>query len=235
MLRRLERAAREHRPDAKILRAPAEDLPFDDHSFDVAVSTLVLCGVDDQPRALRELRRVLRPGGRLLFIEHLRSGDPGTARLQDASGDVIEIGGGTGLNLSCYGPAVRSLTITEPEPAMLRRLEGKVRAERPDAKVLRAPAEHLRSGDPATARLQDRLNWLNRLVVCCDCNRPTLDSIRAAGFTVTQVEHTELPKAPPFVRPTVLGSATVPAAAPRAPQDGARPTVAPPQVARPAG
>ena len=95
--------------------------------------------------------------------------------------------------------------------------------------------EHLRSGDPGTARLQDRLNWLNRLVVCCDCNRPTLDSIRAAGFTVTQVEHTELPKAPPFVRPAILGSATAPAAAPRAPRDGARPTAAPPRAARPAG
>ena len=73
--------------------------------------------------------------------------------------------------------------------------------------------EHLRSDDPGTARLQDRLNWLNRLVVCCDCNRPTLDSIRVAGFTVTQVEHTELPKAPPFVRPAILGSALVPAVA----------------------
>jgi ubiquinone/menaquinone biosynthesis C-methylase UbiE len=112
MLRHLERNVRARRPDARVLRAPAEDLPFDDDSFDVAVSTLVLCGVDDQPRALRELRRVLRPGGRLLFIEHVRSGDPGTARLQD------------------------------------------------------------------------RLNWLNRLVVCCDCNRPTLDSIRGVGFTV---------------------------------------------------
>ena len=53
--------------------APAEDLPFEDDTFDVAVSTLVLCGVGDQPRALRELRRVLRPGGRLLFLEHVRS------------------------------------------------------------------------------------------------------------------------------------------------------------------
>jgi ubiquinone/menaquinone biosynthesis C-methylase UbiE len=68
MLRRLERTVGERYPSATVLRAPAEDLPFDDHSFDVAVSTLVLCGVDDQPRALRELRRVLRPGGRLLFI-----------------------------------------------------------------------------------------------------------------------------------------------------------------------
>ena len=77
MLRRLQRRAREHAPAAKVLRAPAEDLPFDEHTFDTAVSTLVLCGVDDQPRALRELRRVLRPGGQLLFIEHVRSGDPG--------------------------------------------------------------------------------------------------------------------------------------------------------------
>ena len=65
------------------MRAPAEDLPFEDGSFDTAVSTLVLCGVSDQPRALRELHRVLRPGGKLLFIEHVRSDEPGLARKQD--------------------------------------------------------------------------------------------------------------------------------------------------------
>ena len=101
----------------------------------------MLCGVDDQPRALRELRRVLRPGGQLLFIEHVRS------------------------------------------------------------------------GDPDRARLQDRMNWLNRLVVCCDCNRPTLDSIQAAGFTPGQVKHTTLPKAPKFVSPTIMGTATTPSPA----------------------
>ena len=73
MLRRLEAHARERMPSARILRAPAEDLPFDDGSFDAVVSTLVLCGVDDQPRALREIRRVLRPAGQLLFFEHVRS------------------------------------------------------------------------------------------------------------------------------------------------------------------
>jgi ubiquinone/menaquinone biosynthesis C-methylase UbiE len=83
MLRRLERRVREQSPDTKVVRAPAEDLPFEDNTFDVAVSTLVLCGVDDQARALGELRRVLRPGGRLIFIEHVRSEEPGLARWQD--------------------------------------------------------------------------------------------------------------------------------------------------------
>jgi ubiquinone/menaquinone biosynthesis C-methylase UbiE len=83
MLVRLQRHIEQRAPQAKALRAPAEDLPFNDASFDVAVSTLVLCTVDDVPRALRELHRVLRPGGKLLFIEHVRSDDPTLARRQD--------------------------------------------------------------------------------------------------------------------------------------------------------
>jgi ubiquinone/menaquinone biosynthesis C-methylase UbiE len=141
MVRRLERRAREQAPLATILRAPAEDLPFEDGTFDVAVSMLVLCGVSDQPRALRQLRRVLRPGGRLLFIEHVRS------------------------------------------------------------------------GDPRLARHQDRMNWMNQLVMSCDCNRPTLTSIQEAGFTVNDVEHLALHKAPAFVSPLIVGRATAPAGA----------------------
>ena len=136
MLRRLEQRVRKQAPTAKVVRAPAEQLPFEDDAFDVAVSTLVLCGVDDQARALGELRRVLRPGGRLIFIEHVRSDEPGLARWQD------------------------------------------------------------------------RLNGLNKFVACCDCNRRTLDSIKAEGFEVTKVDHTELKKVPPFVRPLVVGTAT---------------------------
>jgi ubiquinone/menaquinone biosynthesis C-methylase UbiE len=83
MVKRLEQRARKVGSQATVLRAPAEDLPFEDDSFDVAVSTLVLCTVDDQPRALGELRRVLRPGGRLLFIEHVRAEDPALAKWQD--------------------------------------------------------------------------------------------------------------------------------------------------------
>ena len=135
MLRRLQRKAREEAPLAKVLRAPAEDLPFEDDSFDTVVSTLVLCGVDDQARALREARRVLRPGGRLLFLEHVRA------------------------------------------------------------------------DDPDLARYQDRINWLNRLMVDCDCNRPTLASIEAEGFTVSRLERTTMPEAPKFVRPLIVGAA----------------------------
>ena len=138
MVRRLERRVREQASMAKVLRSPAEDLPFDDDTFDVAVSTLVLCGVNDQSRALRQLRRVLRPGGQLLFIEHVRSGD---ARL---------------------------------------------------------------------ARRQDRMNPVNRLLVCCDCNRPTLTSIQEAGFTVTEVEHLTWQKVPSFASPLIVGSAAAP-------------------------
>jgi ubiquinone/menaquinone biosynthesis C-methylase UbiE len=135
MLRRLERKAGEQAPLAKIVRAPAEDMPFEDDSFDTVVSTLVLCGVDDQVRSLREVHRVLRPGGRLLFLEHVRSDDPGLARLQD------------------------------------------------------------------------RITPLNRFFFGCDCNRPTLATIEATGFMVSRLEHSEIPKAPKFVRPLIVGSA----------------------------
>lgn len=142
MLKRLRRRAEELAPIATVLRATAEDLPFDDAVFDVVVSTLTPCSVGDQRRAVGELRRVLRPGGRLLFVEHLRS------------------------------------------------------------------------EDERVARMQDRMNWLNRLTVCCDCNRPTLDTLRAAGFAISEVVRTELPGAPPFARPLAVGSAVrVPVAA----------------------
>ncbi len=76
MLKRArKRLARE--PAAAIVelrQAPAERLPFDDASFDTAVSTLVLCTVTDVPAALAEIRRVLRPGGELRLLEHVRGG-----------------------------------------------------------------------------------------------------------------------------------------------------------------
>ncbi len=122
---------------ARIVGAPAEAIPFADDTFDFAVSTLVLCTVDDPARALSELRRVLKPGGQLLFLEHVRS------------------------------------------------------------------------EDPAVARWQDRIHplWV-RVGHGCHCNRSTLGLIGASGFTVEEVEQGRMPKAPPFVRPMIHGSAT---------------------------
>ena len=68
---------------ADIVRAGADALPFADSSFDTVVSTLVLCTVPDQDVALQEVTRVLRPGGQLLFMEHVRSDSTRWARWQD--------------------------------------------------------------------------------------------------------------------------------------------------------
>jgi ubiquinone/menaquinone biosynthesis C-methylase UbiE len=68
---------------ASVVQAPAEKLPFEDDAFDTAVFTLVLCTVPDPGAALAEAARILKPGGKLLFVEHVRAEDPGLARWQD--------------------------------------------------------------------------------------------------------------------------------------------------------
>jgi ubiquinone/menaquinone biosynthesis C-methylase UbiE len=76
---------------AEVVPARAEKLPFPDASFDTVVATLVLCSVEDQPRALGEIRRVLRPGGKLLFIEHVRADEPKLARWQDRMNPINRV------------------------------------------------------------------------------------------------------------------------------------------------
>jgi ubiquinone/menaquinone biosynthesis C-methylase UbiE len=136
MARRLTRRVGERGSGATVVRASADRLPFADGSFDAIVSTLVLCTVPDQHAALREIRRVLRADGKLLFLEHVRAQTP--------------------------------------------RLTG----------------------------WQDRLQpiW-GRLAHGCHCNRDTLAGIVAAGFVVGAVERTQLPSAPAFIRPLVIGCA----------------------------
>lgn len=137
MLKQLRVKVGEKGVVAEVSDASAEDLPFPDASFDTAIFTLVLCTVPHPDRALAEAARVLKPGGKLLFLEHVRAEDAGLARWQD-------------------------------------RLEG--------------PWRFLADG--------------------CHCNRDTVESIEASPFTVEQVEHSKLPKAPPLVRPLVQGQAT---------------------------
>ena len=136
MARRLERKLPDHSINARVVHVPAEELPFEGATFDFAVSTLVLCTVNDPGRALSEIHRVLKPDGRLVFLEHVRS------------------------------------------------------------------------DNPTLARWQDRLQPLQfRLGHGCHCNRPTLDNLKAAGFTVDELENDTMKKAPPIVRPLIVGAA----------------------------
>jgi len=74
-------------------------LPFDDQSFDSAVTTLTLCSIENTKPALAEIRRVLKPGGRFIFFEHGRSDDAKIARWQDRLNPLQQvIGAGCNLN-----------------------------------------------------------------------------------------------------------------------------------------
>ena len=83
MRKRLRQRVARIRPDAAVLDARAESLPLPDASVDTVVVTFVLCSVADQTAALAEITRVLRPGGQLLFLEHVRDTDPQIADKQD--------------------------------------------------------------------------------------------------------------------------------------------------------
>lgn len=106
---------------AAIVTAPAEALPFEDGSFDTVVSTLVLCTVTDPGRALAEVRRVLRPNGRLLFCEHVRSGSPWLARWQDRCADAWAVfADGCRCNRETLGTISSQFEITAVDGARWR-------------------------------------------------------------------------------------------------------------------
>jgi ubiquinone/menaquinone biosynthesis C-methylase UbiE len=99
MLARLRERAAGHDLPATVVGAPAERLPAADASVDTVVTTLTLCTVDDLEAALREVHRVLAPGGRLLFLEHVRAGDERLARRQDLLAPLwLRIGHGCHCN-----------------------------------------------------------------------------------------------------------------------------------------
>jgi ubiquinone/menaquinone biosynthesis C-methylase UbiE len=120
--------------------ASAESLPFDDATFDTVTGGFIMCSIPDPEGALSEIARVLKPGGRYIFLEHVHAGE-GTmlGRIQD----LIEI-----------------------------------------------PHRYIAAG--------------------CHPNRRTWELIEHSPLQVERMERGEQPKAPPSVKPTILGSAVRP-------------------------
>jgi ubiquinone/menaquinone biosynthesis C-methylase UbiE len=83
----------------EITHLSAERLPYEDGSFDCVVSTWTLCTIPDSVQALREVRRVLKPTGRFLFLEHGRSDNAATAAWQDRLNPIQNVLG-CGCNLN---------------------------------------------------------------------------------------------------------------------------------------
>jgi ubiquinone/menaquinone biosynthesis C-methylase UbiE len=87
------RRAAEHGIEVEHHQLSAEQLPFDAASFDTVVSTFTLCSIPDVQQALAEVRRVLRPQGEFIFLEHGLSPDPAVARWQRRMNPIWSVAG----------------------------------------------------------------------------------------------------------------------------------------------
>ncbi|HEY7307265.1 MAG TPA: class I SAM-dependent methyltransferase [Bryobacteraceae bacterium] len=83
MIRLVEKRLRQTKLDVEFLDLPGERIPLQDASIDTVVSTFTLCTISDVAQVLAGIRRVLKPGGRLIFFEHGLSPDPRVQRWQE--------------------------------------------------------------------------------------------------------------------------------------------------------
>jgi ubiquinone/menaquinone biosynthesis C-methylase UbiE len=128
MARRLESRLRRSGARGTVLRAGAEALPVATGSIDTVVSTMVLCTVPDPEATVDEIRRVLRPDGRLLFCEHVRSDSDRRSRWQERlAGPWKAFADGCRCNQETLGMIERALRIEQIERDEWRGMPGLVR------------------------------------------------------------------------------------------------------------
>lgn len=99
LLSMVRRNMKRNASPVELIEGSAEAIPLKTNSVDTVVTTWTLCSIPDADRALREMHRVLRPGGHLLFVEHGRAPEPNVRWWQDRLTPVWKrIGGGCHLN-----------------------------------------------------------------------------------------------------------------------------------------
>ena len=112
-----ERVARERMDNVRLLQMDAADLKFADHTFDIVYAPYLISVVPDPVKVAREMRRVCRPGGRIVFLNHFLSPNPALSRLERAiSPMTIHIGFRSDLDLPAF------LTQAELTPVSIQKV-----------------------------------------------------------------------------------------------------------------
>lgn len=108
MVKRARQRARQLGLEAEIRSGDVQRLDFPAHSFNAAAATFVFCSVPDPVLGLKELARVVRPGGEVMLMEHVRSKDPRLGKLMDLLNPVVVRLMGPNINRDTVGNVVRS-------------------------------------------------------------------------------------------------------------------------------
>ncbi len=108
MLARARRRAERLQKEARLEMMDAQELVFPDDSFDAAAATFVFCSVPDPIQGLRELKRVVRPGGLVALMEHVRSPSPTLGRIMDLLNPLVVRLVGANINRDTVGNVERS-------------------------------------------------------------------------------------------------------------------------------
>jgi phosphatidylethanolamine/phosphatidyl-N-methylethanolamine N-methyltransferase len=112
-----ERAARDRMSHVRLLQMDAADLKFDDHSFDIVYAPYLISVVPDPVKVAHEMRRVCRPGGRIVFLNHFLSPNPVLSRVERMiSPATIHIGFRSDLDLPAF------LTQAELKPVSIEKV-----------------------------------------------------------------------------------------------------------------